>query len=142
MSWIHQGAVVEELPEGTVGFVYCITNLTNSKKYIGKKLAQFSKTSVKTVKFKNGNKRKRKIRSKIESDWRDYYGSNTELLTDIANLGTQNFIREILYFCQSKAQCSYLEAQEQFSRKVLESNDYYNGNIQVRIHKNHINGKI
>jgi len=142
MSWIHQGAVVEKLPEGTVGFVYCITNLTNSKKYIGKKLAQFSKTSVKTVKFKNGNKRKRKIRSKIESDWRDYYGSNTELLTDIANLGTQNFIREILYFCQSKAQCSYLEAQEQFSRKVLESNDYYNGNIQVRIHKNHINGKI
>ena len=75
MTWIYQGNAVEQLPEDCVGFVYLITNNTNGRKYIGKKLAKFSKTTVKTVKLKNGNKRKKKIRSKVDSDWREYYGS-------------------------------------------------------------------
>ena len=108
------------------------------QKYIGKKLAKFSKTTVKTVKLKNGTKKKKKIRSKVDSDWRDYYGSSPNLQKDIDTLGTENFTREILYYCNSKAQCSYIEAREQFSRKVLESDDYYNGHIQVRVHGSHI----
>ena len=138
MTWYHQGAVVTELPEECVGFVYCITNNSSGRKYIGKKLAKFSKTTYKTVKLKNGNKKKKKIRSKIDSDWQEYYGSNIELNKDVQTLGNDNFTREILYYCTSKAECSYIEAREQFDRKVLESTDYYNGHIQVRVHGSHI----
>ena len=142
MTWTHQGIIVEELPEDCIGFVYMITNTISGKKYIGKKLAKFSKTTYKTVKLKNGTKKKKKIRSKVDSDWRDYYGSNDQLNKDVAALGQDSFTREILYYCKSKAECSYIEAREQFSRRVLESQDYYNGHIQVRVHGSHIINKI
>lgn len=138
MEWTYQGTLVEELPEDCVGFVYLITNTISGRKYIGKKLAKFSKTTYRVVKLKNGNKKKKKIRSKVDSDWRDYYGSSPNLTADIELLGTDKFTREILYYCSSKAECSYIEAREQFSRKVLESDDWYNGHIQVRVHGRHI----
>jgi hypothetical protein len=140
--WTYQGSEINELPEDCVGFVYIITNITTGRKYIGKKLAKFSKTTQKTIKLKNGTKKKKKIRSKIDSDWRDYYGSSPELTKDIELLGKDNFTREILYYCKSKSECSYIEAREQFSRRVLESKDYYNGHIQVRVHGSHIINKI
>jgi len=142
MTWLFEGVSVENLPEDCVGFVYIITNQLSGRKYIGKKLAKFSKTTVKTVKLKNGNKRKKKIRSKVDSDWREYYGSSPELQKDIEQLGAENFTREILYYCKSKAECSYIEAREQFARRVLESNDYYNGIINCRIHGSHIKDKL
>lgn len=140
--WTYNNSIIEELPEDCVGFVYLITNLTNSRKYIGKKLAKFSKTSTKTVTLKNGTKKKKKIKSKIDSDWMDYYGSSIELNKDVESLGKDNFTREILFFCKSKAECSYIEAREQFVRRVLESTDYYNNNIMCRIHGSHILGKL
>jgi hypothetical protein len=138
MSWYYQNTLVEELPEECVGFVYLITNKVSGKKYIGKKLAKFAKTTYKVVKLKNGTKKKKKIRSKIDSDWQTYYGSNIELNKDVELLGTENFTREILFYCTSKSECSYIEAREQFNHKVLESTDYYNGHIQVRVHGSHI----
>jgi hypothetical protein len=138
MTWYYQGTVIEELPDDCVGFVYLITNNISGRKYIGKKLAKFAKTTYKTVKLKNGTKKKKKIRGKIDSDWREYYGSSDQLTADVLKLGPENFTREILYYCQSKAECSYIEAREQFRRKVLESDDYYNGHIQVRVHGSHI----
>ncbi len=142
MDWIYQDTPVNELPEDCVGFVYLITNILTGRKYVGKKLAKFAKTTTKTVKLKNGTKKKKKIRSKIDSDWREYYGSSTELTADIEKLGKENFTREILHYCKSKAECSYIEAREQFDRKVLETTDYYNGQISVRVHGSHIINKI
>jgi len=142
MTWYYQGAIVDTLPDDCIGFVYLITCSVNGKKYIGKKLAKFSKTTVKTVTLKNGKKKKKKIRSKIDSDWRDYYGSSVELSKDVELLGKDNFTREILHYCNSKAVCSYIEAREQFDRKVLESVDYYNGHISVRVHGSHIINKL
>jgi hypothetical protein len=142
LTWTYKGSIVNELPEECVGFVYCITNTTSGRQYIGKKLAKFSKTTYKTVKLKNGTKKKKKIRSKIDSDWQEYYGSNLELNTDVLKLGKEQFTREILHYCKSKAVCSYIEALEQFNRKVLESADYYNGQISVRVHGSHIINKI
>ncbi len=142
MIWLYNDQPVETLPEDCIGFVYLITNTTNGRMYIGKKLAKFSKTTQKTVKLKNGNKKKKKIRTKVDSDWREYYGSSPELTKDVESLGKENFKREILYYCKSKAECSYIEAREQFSRRVLESKDYYNGHIQVRVHGSHIINKI
>jgi Putative endonuclease segE, GIY-YIG domain len=138
MSWTYQGQTVNELPDDCVGFVYLITNTLTGRKYIGKKLAKFSKTTYKTVKLKNGTKKKKKIRSKIDSDWQEYYGSSPNLTADINTLGKDKFTREILHYCKSKAETSYTEAREQFERKVLESTDYYNNIIQIRVHGSHI----
>jgi hypothetical protein len=140
--WLFEGNQIEQLPEDCIGFVYLITNTVTGRKYIGKKLAKFSKTTYKTVKLKNGTKKKKKIRGKIESDWQTYYGSSDELTKDVETLGADKFTREILHYCNSKALTSYLEAKEQFDRKVLESDDYYNGHIQVRVHGSHIKNKI
>ena len=142
MSWLFESKQVDVLPEDCVGFVYLITNNITGRKYIGKKLAKFSKTTYKMVKLKNGKKKRRKIRGKIESDWQTYYGSSPELTKDVLALGTENFSREILFYCKSKSECSYIEAREQFARRVLESNDYYNGHIQVRVHGSHIKNKL
>ena len=142
MVWLYEQKQIETLPEDCVGFVYLITNNITGRRYIGKKLAKFSKISYKTVKLKNGNKKRKRIRSKIDSDWQLYYGSNDQLNRDIAELGSDNFTREILFYCTSKATCSYVEAREQFNHRVLESDDYYNGQISVRVHGSHIKNKI
>ena len=142
MTWLYQNTPVETLPETCVGFVYLITNNLTGRKYIGKKLAKFSKTTYRTVKQKNGIKKKKKIRSKVDSDWREYWSSSDELKKDIVSLGQDNFTREILFYCKSKSECTYIEARTQFERKVLESDDYYNGQISCRIHQSHIKGKI
>jgi hypothetical protein len=138
MTWLYESQEITILPEDCVGFVYLITNLTTGRKYIGKKLAKFAKTTYKVVKLKNGTKKKKKIRSKVDSDWMDYWGSNFELSADVLRLGPENFTREVLFYCKSKAECSYIEAREQFSRRVLESDLYYNGQISVRVHGSHI----
>ena len=138
MQWTYQNEVIDQLPDDCVGFVYLITNITSNRKYIGKKVAKFAKVRYKVHIQKNGKKVKKKIREKVDSDWRDYYGSSDNLQKDIDLLGKENFTREILFLCASKAECSYIEAREQFSRRVLESDDYYNGQISVRVHGSHI----
>jgi len=142
MTWIYESQEITDIPEEYAGFVYIITNKLTGRRYIGKKLSKFSKTTYRVERLKNGKKRRRKIRGKIESDWQTYYGSSPELTRDIEQLGTHNFTREILYYCRSKAECSYIEAREQFARRVLESDDWYNGHIQVRVHGSHIKGKL
>ena len=142
MTWIYQGTQIDTLPEDCVVFVYLITNNVSGRKYIGKKLAKFAKTTYKVVKLKNGTKKKKKIRSKVDSDWQEYYGSNEQLNKDVETLGKENFTREIIFYCKSKAECSYIEAREQFRHQVLESADYYNGQISVRVHGSHIRDKL
>ena len=142
MTWLYQNTPVETLPDSCAGFVYSITNNLSGRKYIGKKLAKFSKTTYRTVKQKNGIKKKKKIHSKIDSDWQEYWSSSDELKKDILSFGQDNFTREILYYCKSKSECSYIEAKLQFEHKVLESDDYYNGQIVCRIHGSHIKNKI
>lgn len=127
MQWTYQGIIVEEIPQGIIGFVYLITNLSTGRKYIGKKLAQFQRTKPPL----KGKKRKRK--TTVESDWRDYWGSSDSLQADVIALGPLNFTREITYYCRSRSELSYLEAKEQFDRRVLETDDYYNGIINVRV---------
>lgn len=128
MTWIYDGRPYEEVGE-YVGFVYIITNLTNNRKYLGKKNFFFSKT--KQVKGK-------KKRFKVESDWKDYFGSNKELIADVESLGKENFKREIVRLCNSKGEFGYWEAKLQFQYNVLESDDWYNTWIMVRVHKKHL----
>ena len=127
MQWTYKGEQVDEIPDDIEGFVYLITNTTNNKKYIGKKLAKF-KTTKPPLKG-----RKNKRRGKKESDWRDYWGSSDKLIADVETIGQEKFTREILYYCKSRGEMSYLEAREQFERRVVETDEYYSGIINVRV---------
>jgi len=128
--WLYNGVVVDsEVLNDYLGFVYKITNATNDKKYIGKKLLKRTKT--KQVKGK-------KKRTLIESDWKEYYGSNKELQSDVETIGAHNFRREIIRLCKSKGECNYWEAKYQFTLDVLEKEEYYNTWIMVKVHRKHI----
>jgi len=130
LNWYYNDKdFTEDLIGDNYGFVYQITNLTNNRKYIGKKFFYSSKT--KQVKGK-------KKKYKVQSDWQTYYGSSDSLMKDVLELGHENFSREILHLCRSKGECGYLEAKEQFVRGVMESEDYYNTWIMVRVRKSHI----
>lgn len=130
MTWYYNDLPVDQIDDKYTAFVYLITNLTNNKRYIGLKLTKFSKT--KQVKGK-------KKRIKVESDWRDYWSSSEELQREVKDIGPDKFRRDILYFCLNKGTANYLEAREQFDRRVLEHPDlWYNGIINCRVHKNHI----
>lgn len=132
LNWTYNDTdFTEEMIGDNYGFVYCITNLTNDKKYIGKKFFYSSKT--KQVKGK-------KKRFKVSSDWQTYYGSNTELKNDVIIHGEEMFKREILHLCKTKGECGYLEAKEQFGRDALIGENYYNSWIMVRVRKSHIKG--
>lgn len=128
--WFFEGKeFTEEEIGGSIGFVYLITNLVTQRKYVGKKLFTAAKT-----KQVNGKKKK----TRVASNWNSYYGSNDELKADVKALGPQNFRRDILHICKAKGECNYLEAKEQFLRGVMESDDFYNYWIMVRVHKSHL----
>ena len=127
MEWTYKGKKIETIPEEFEGFVYLITNKKTGQKYIGKKLAKF-KTTKPPLKGK-----KNKRRGYKESDWKTYWGSSDRLNADVKALGEKNFTREILYLCRGRGEMSYIEAREQFDRRVLESDEYYNGIINVRV---------
>ena len=116
-----------EVTAETFGFIYLITNLTNDKKYIGKKQC-ISKLKRKPLK---GKKNKR-IEYK-ESDWKTYTSSSESLNEDIIKLGIESFKFEILKLCNSKWELAYEEAKEQINREVLLKTDYYNGILNLRI---------
>ena len=141
MQWTHKDQPVSELPTDCAGFVYLITNTVSGRMYVGKKLSKFKTTRYKMHTQKNGKKVRKKIRGAVDSGWQDYYGSSDQLNKDIESLGRDQFLREILYYCRSKAELNYVEAREQFARKVLESDLYYNGHIRVRVHGSLIIGK-
>ena len=90
MQWTHQGNKITNMPEDVVGFVYLITNTTNGRMYIGKKLARFKRSRPPL----KGRKNKR--RYKVDPDWQDYYGSSDDLTIDVNKLGKDKFKREIL----------------------------------------------
>ena len=130
INWKYNNTdFTEEQIGENYGFVYKITNLKTGKKYIGKKFFYSSKT--KQVKGK-------KKRFKVFSDWQTYYGSNEELKKDVKEHGQDSFIRVIIHLCKSKGECGYLEAKEQFVNGVLESDNYYNTWIMVKIGRAHV----
>jgi hypothetical protein len=138
MTWYFKDAEITELPE-CVGFVYKITNTTTGRAYLGKKLSHFTKTSTKNVLLKSGIKKKKKVKTLVESDWRTYWSSSTELQNDVKEMGEDKFTREILLYCHSKGNLSYREAELQFYHKVLENPTlWYNGIIQIKVHRNHL----
>lgn len=133
-DWTYKGQLfTEDLIEDNFGFVYLITNLTNGRKYIGRKF--FTKSGRKQIKGKI-----KKIRK--SSGWENYWSSSEELKADVNLLGEQNFTREILYLCKTKSECSYRETKEIFMRDALLTETYYNAWCSCKIHKAHVLNKI
>lgn len=126
---LNEQIFTSEMINTHVGFVYKITNLHDGCFYIGKKL--FTRAGRKQVKGK-----KKKIR--VESDWKKYYSSSDELNADVEKLGIHMFRREILRLCKSRGELNYFEAKYQFSMGALESDNFYNNLIMVRVHRSHL----
>lgn len=132
LMWFYEGrAFTEDDIEDSVSFVYLIENTLNGKKYVGKKLFQFTRT--KRIK---GKKRGKKV--KTASDWMTYFGSNRKLLEDVKELGEQHFKRTILKLCKNRGTANYYEMKFQIIYEVLERDDFYNDQIRVRVHRSHI----
>ena len=132
MTWTYKGEPVTTPPAGVLGFVYEITNSNTGEYYIGQK----HMWSVKKLPPLKGKKNKRHRR--VESDWQTYWGSSTKLLADIELLGSNQFTRNILQYCNSKGTLNYVEAQMQFERAVLLDSLSYNGIINCKIHRKHL----
>tara|TARA_B100000927_G_C16239007_1_gene378619 strand:+ start:219 stop:632 length:414 start_codon:yes stop_codon:yes gene_type:complete len=130
--WYYDNEQFDDTPEAYQGFVYLITELDTDKKYIGKKNFWRPKTLPKN------SKRTRRIKTRVESDWRSYYGSNKEVQILVERKGASNYKREILILCKTKGEMSYYEAKLQFKHDVLLRDDYYNEFIGCKIHSKHI----
>lgn len=132
MTWLYEGREFTEAPEEYQGFVYLIHELETNKKYVGKK--NFWKPKVLPI----TKTRKRRKRTRVESDWREYFGSNEELKNLVESQGQDKYRRTILRLCKTKGEMSYYEAKEQFDRDVLFRSDYYNEFIGCKIHSKHV----
>jgi len=130
--WLYKNKTFDETPEEYQGFVYLITEVDTGKKYIGKKNFWKPKTLPIT------KTRKRRVKTRVESDWRTYCGSSVTVQNLVEEQGIDGFKREILRLCKTKGEMSYFEAKEQFDRDVLFSDEYYNEFIGCKIHAKHV----
>ena len=130
--WIFDGhPFLSEDINDSFGFVYCITNLLDGRKYIGRKYFwQLRKPRGKT----------RRVRS--ESNWKKYYGSSDELNEERRRVGNNAFFkREILSLQATKGRVNFEETRQLFLNNVLtETLDdgtpaYYNSNILGRYYR-------
>ena len=133
--WVYNDKEFNETPDEFQGFVYMVTEKDTGKKYIGKKF--FWKPKILPI----NKTRKRRVRTRAESDWREYYGSSKEVQSLVESKGKDNYKREILRLCKTKGECSYYEAKLQFQYDVLLSDEYYNEFIGCKIHAKHIRDK-
>ncbi len=128
--WLYNNnEFTEEMINDHSGFVYIITNLLTGRMYVGQKNFWMPKTRM--VKGK-------KKKTKVVSDYMNYYGSNEELKKHVVDHGVENFKREIIHLCKNKGTQNYLELREQIDRRVMEKDDYYNSFVGGKIHRKHI----
>lgn len=131
--WYYKGEeFTSEMIGDYIGFVYIITDLSNNKKYVGKKLL----TSKRRLPPLKGKTRKRTVIK--ESDWQSYFGSSDEVKAILEEKGADNFHREILHLCHAKGELSYMETYEILIRHAIIKEDYYNAFVGCKIHKKHV----
>ena len=140
--WLYKGKQInsiEDLPEGTFGFVYRTRYIPTDQCYIGKKqlIYNLKKKLGKKEKALWEGKGRPPIYKRVEkeSDWKTYYGSHAEVKKLLKEGGESKFIREILELAFEKKRLTYLENKYLFTLEVLESKKYFNDNIEGRYFK-------
>lgn len=135
MSWTYKGSYITELsdmPEGTIGFIYKITNGRTGQYYIGKKnVASIRKRNFgkKEIALLTDKRMKRYEMVTKESDWKTYRSSN-KVVHDWFTDGSNDKLQlEILRFCSSAKSLTYYELQEQFAHNVLADENALNDNL-------------
>jgi hypothetical protein len=138
MSWTYKKKTIGELtdfPKNVIGFVYMVTHKPTGKSYIGKKVLFHSKKKKLTKRELSlyegvvGRKPTYKIETK-ESDWKSYYGSQSQIKLLLKEGSKEDFERTILKLSPSKKLLTYFEVKYQMIYQVLEKPDlFFNDNI-------------
>lgn len=135
MTWLYKGNELldEMIPTKAVGFIYVLHYLPTKQKYIGRKLL---------TKAHRRQKNKKVIRSRVESDWREYWSSSPDVKQLVEEVGQDKFVREILMFAETKGQLNYLEERLLYTVGAMEDAYWLNSNIRSKMYKRNILNKI
>ena len=151
-TWTYKGLLItsiDDMPDGTYGFIYKVTHKTSGKKYIGKKVLYFERNKrlgkralqeLKEERAKKGLKGRTPLKQKIvtESDWKTYFGSQKEILElskkDIAG---ENWEKKLLEFVPNKKLLTYFETKHLMMNGVLENkySAHINDNILGKFYR-------
>jgi len=147
--WLYKNEVINsigKMPDGTYGFIYQVTHLPSNRKYIGKKVLYFERNvrlgkkelvALKEERKAKGIGGRPPAKKKVvkESDWKTYYGSQTEIKELVKDGKESDFKREILKFVDNKKHLTYFECKYLFIYEVLENNnEYINDNILAKFY--------
>ena len=135
-TWMYQGKVItsiKDMPEGTYGFIYEVRYKPTDVRYIGKKVLYFNRNKklgkkaleiLKEERTKQGLRGRIPLKQKVvtESDWKNYYGSQKEIVTlsKKDNAG-ENWEKRILKYVPNKKLLTYYEIKYLFLNDVLEN---------------------
>jgi hypothetical protein len=125
MGWIYKGSSITELrdmPKGTIGFIYKITNGKTGEYYIGKKNVLSTRKrnfGKKEIALLTDKRLKTYEMITKESDWRVYRSSNKQVQDWFKDVDNDQLELKILRFCSNTKSLTYYELQEQFTHDVL-----------------------
>jgi hypothetical protein len=135
--WLYKEQVIssiEDMPQGTFGFIYMTTHNSSGISYIGKKsLYHNVKRKLTKKELAEHTGRGRKPTTEVvqkESDWKTYYGSAKPILALLKEGNREEFTREIIQFVHNKKLLTYYECKYLFKYGVLEHPlEYFNDSI-------------
>ena len=130
INWFFQGKEIKSINDcepNALGFIYEITNLSNNKKYLGRK----------TIRKPNYTSGVNKGKSKGNYVFTTYCGSSKSLLEDIKSGDT--YKKEIIRWCYSKAELTYYESQAIYCSDSLIREDFYNFWCKSTVYSRHLN---
>ena len=145
-SWTYQGRLItdiSDMPKDTYGFIYEVRYKPNDTRYIGKKVLFFERNKRLGKKALEALREERKakgiggrvpLKQKVitESDWKDYFGSQKEIVALAKkDQAGENWEKRILEFVPNKKLLTYYETKHLFINNVLEDN--YSAHINDNI---------
>jgi len=140
-TWCGEWITPEVVPEWAVAMVYKITRMWwddmkghQVQVYIGKKMLTSTRRKKIGVRAKKASGTRKTYETTVkQSNWPEYWGSCKELIEDQKQYPEQ-FTRQVLEWCYSKKNATYLELKYQFQYNVLE-NRTYNNNINGSLYR-------
>ena len=114
MEWQN----TELIKPTSIGFIYMIKHVSG-KYYIGKK-----------------NLKAKKNKKIVDSNWKNYWGSNKQFLSYIKEEGKEKFSRTILIVCDSQYQLTYWEIDTIIKHNWIDDQNCFNSNLLGKFYRN------